>query len=103
MVTTAIKDGNNYGFVNPNNQAVKNWGSGPAYLVRIQDQQNLTNYFLGSTFLEVTVMPGLRIKTNFGVNTNDLSGYYFTPTDTRAFAEYGTGTATAITLMTIRE
>ena len=95
MITTAIKDGNNYGFVNPNNQAVRNWGAGPEYLVGTQDQQNLNNYFLGTTFLEVTILPGLRVKTNFGVNTNDLSGYYFTPTDTRAFDQYGTGTSTS--------
>jgi TonB-dependent starch-binding outer membrane protein SusC len=95
MVTTAIKDGNNYGFFNPNNQSVRNWGAGPEYLVGTQDQQNLTNYFLGTTFLEVTVLPGFRIKTNFGVNTNDLSGFYFTPSDTRAFDQYGTGTATS--------
>src|SRR5450432_1192857 len=94
-ITSAIKSGNNFGFLNPNNQAVRNWGAGPEYLVQTQDQLNLTNNFLGTTSLEVTILPGLRIKTNFGVNTNDYSGYYFTPTDTRAFDQYGTGTQTS--------
>jgi len=94
-ITSAIKSGNNFGFFNPNNQAVRNWGAGPEYLVQTQDQLNLTNNFLGTTSLEVTILPGLRIKTNFGVNTNDYSGYYFTPTDTRAFDQYGTGTQTS--------
>jgi TonB-dependent starch-binding outer membrane protein SusC len=97
LLTTQIKDGNgNYGFFNPNNQAVRNWGSGPVYNIETQDQKNLTNYFLGSTSLEVTLLPGLRIKTNVGVNTNDYSGYYFTPSDTRALTQYGTGTTTTL-------
>lgn len=95
LLTSQIKDGlGNYGFYNPNNQSVRNWGSGPVYNIQTQDQKNLTNYFLGSTFLEATILPGLRIKTNFGINTNDYSGYYFTPSDTRALTQYGTGTQT---------
>lgn len=95
QLTSQIKDGRgNYGFFNPNNQAIRNWGSGPVYNIETQDQKNLTNYFLGSTSLEVTIMPGLRVKTNFGINTNDYSGYYFTPSDKRALNQYGTGTQT---------
>ena len=97
LLTTQIKDGSgNYGFFNPNNQSVRNWGSGPVYGIETQDQKNLTNYFLGSTSLELTLLPGLRVKTNFGINTNDYSGYYFTPSDTRALAQYGTGTPTTV-------
>lgn len=97
LVTSQIDDGmGNYGFFNPNNQSVKNWGSGPVYNIETQDQKNLTNYFLGSTSLEATILPGLRVKTNFGVNTNDYSGYYFTPSDTRALAQYGTGTQSTL-------
>jgi TonB-dependent starch-binding outer membrane protein SusC len=88
----------NYGFFNPNNQAVRNWGSGPVYQTETQDQRNLTNYILGTTSLEATILPGLRVKTNFGVNINDFSGYYFTPSDTREAAQYGTGTATSLNL-----
>ena len=97
LLTSQIKDGNgNYGFFNPNNQAVRNWGNGPVYSIETQDQKNLTNYFLGSSSLEVTLFPGLRIKTNVGINTNDYSGYYFTPSDTRALTQYGTGTQTTV-------
>lgn len=97
LLTPLISDGKgNYGFFNPNNQSVRNWGSGPVYNINTQDQKNLTNYFLGTTNLEITLMPGLRVKTNFGINTNDYSGYYFTPSDTRAQAQYGNGTASTL-------
>ena len=97
LLTSLIKDGNgNYGFFNPNNQAVRNWGSGPVYSIQTQDQKNLTNYFLGTTSLEVTLLPGLRIKTNFGVNSNGYTGYYFTPSDTRALTQYGAGTQSTL-------
>lgn len=88
----------NYGFFNPNNQAVRNWGSGPVYSIETQDQQNLTNYILGTTSLEATILPGLRVKTNFGINISDFSGYYFTPSDTREAAQYGTGTQSSLNL-----
>ncbi len=94
-LTDQISDGNgNYGFFNPNNQAVRNWGSGPVYNIETQDQKNLTNYLLTTTSLEATILPGLKVKTNLGVNTNDYSGYYFTPSDTRALVQYGAGTQT---------
>jgi len=97
MATHQIDDGQgNYGFFNPNNQSVRNWGTGPVYNIKSQDQKNLTNNFLASTYLEATILPGLKIKTNFGINTNDYSGYYFTPSDTRALAQYGTGTQTTL-------
>jgi TonB-linked SusC/RagA family outer membrane protein len=97
LLTPLIKDGKgNYGFYNPNNQSVRNWGTGAEYGIQTQDQRNLTNYFLGSTSLEATILPGLRIKTNIGVNVNDYTGYYFTPSDTRALDQYGNGTATTL-------
>ncbi|HVY73741.1 MAG TPA: TonB-dependent receptor [Puia sp.] len=96
-LTSEIKDGQgNYGFFNPNNQAVRNWGAGPVYNIETNDQKNQTNWFLGSTSLEVTIMPGLRVKTNFGINTSDYSGYYFSPSDTRALDQYGTGTPSTL-------
>ncbi|MEO5893730.1 MAG: TonB-dependent receptor [Ferruginibacter sp.] len=96
-LTSEIKDAaGNYGFFNPNNQSVRNWGNGPVYSIETQDQKNLTNYFLGSTSLEATIIAGLKIKTNLGINTNDYSGYYFTPSDIRALTQYGTGTQTTL-------
>lgn len=97
LLTPLISDGKgNYGFFNPNNQSVRNWGAGPVYSVNTQDQKNLTNFLLAATNLEVTLLPGLRVKTNFGINSNDYSGYYFTPSDTRAQAQYGNGTASTL-------
>jgi TonB-linked SusC/RagA family outer membrane protein len=97
LLTSQIKDGKgNYGFFNPNNQAVRNWGNGPVYNIETQDQKNLTNYFLGTSSVEVTILPGLRVKTNFGANVSDYSGYYFTPSDVRALNQYGTGTQSTL-------
>ena len=55
----------NYGFYNPNNQAVRNWGSGPEYLIETQNQQNLTNYFLGTSSLEADDPAGAQGKDQF--------------------------------------
>src|SRR3984957_3520570 len=97
LLTPLIKDNmGNYGFYNPNNQSVRNWGDGPVWGIQTQDQKNLTNYFLGSSSLEATILPGLRIKTNFGININDFSGYYFTPSDTRQQQQYGTATQSTL-------
>lgn len=88
-LTNEIKDANgNYGFYNPTNVNVRSWGN-PLYSIETQDQKNLNNFFLGSTSLEATILEGLRIKTNIGINTRDYSGYYFTPSDTRSFDQYG--------------
>lgn len=95
-LTNQIKDGNgNYGFYNPGNVNVKSWGN-PLYSIETQDQKNLTNYFLGSTSLEAAIFDGLKIKTNLGINTNDYSGYYFTPSDTRAIDQYGQGNQSSL-------
>ncbi|HEV2478775.1 MAG TPA: TonB-dependent receptor [Puia sp.] len=97
LLTPLIKDNQgNYGFFNPNNQSVRNWGDGPVWGIQTQDQRNLTNYFLGTSSLEATILPGLRIKSNFGINVNDYSGYYFTPSDTRQQAQYGTATQSTL-------
>ena len=56
----------------------------------------LTNYILASSSLEVTLAPGLRVKTNFGINSSDFSGYYFTPSDTRQQQQYGNATSTTL-------
>jgi TonB-linked SusC/RagA family outer membrane protein len=92
LIKATVNGTTQWGFFNPNNQSVRNWGSGPKYGIETQDQKNYTNNFLGTTSLELTLLPGLRVKTNVGINTNEFSGYYFTPSDTREAAQYGTGT-----------
>jgi TonB-linked SusC/RagA family outer membrane protein len=82
-VTDQVVDANgNYGFYPKGNQYLN--GQANVYAdVQTQDQKNLTNYLLSNFSLEATILPGLRVKTNFGINTNDYSGYYFTPTNNR--------------------
>ncbi|WP_170827261.1 SusC/RagA family TonB-linked outer membrane protein [Arcticibacter eurypsychrophilus] len=87
-LTSEAKDSNgNYGFFDPVNTYTRGWGN-PLYTIETQDSKNLSNYFLGTTSLEASLFDGFRIKTNFGINTSDYSGYYFTPSDTRSLAQY---------------
>ena len=44
---------------------------------------------MGTTSLEVTLLDGLKVKTNFGISTNETSGYLFKPSDTRSLEQYG--------------
>jgi TonB-linked SusC/RagA family outer membrane protein len=82
-LTDQVVDANgNYGYYPKGNQYLN--GQANVYAdVQTQDQKNLTNYLLSNFSLEATILPGLRVKTNFGINTNDYSGYYFTPTNNR--------------------
>lgn len=91
--TNQIKDANgNYGFYNPTNIYTKSWGN-PLYDIESRDYVNLSNYLLASTSLEATIISGLRLKTNFGINISDYSGYYFQPEDRRWDEQYGLGGA----------
>jgi TonB-linked SusC/RagA family outer membrane protein len=95
-LTDLAKDANgNYGFYNPVDPNTKLY-TNPLYSIETTDQKNLNNFFLGTTSLEATIIPGLRIKTNLGINTNDYAGYYFTPSDKRAQEQYGLGTINAL-------
>jgi TonB-linked SusC/RagA family outer membrane protein len=88
-LTKLAKDANgNYGFFDPVNTYTRSWNN-PLYSIETQDAKNLSNYFLGTTSLEATLFDGLKIKSNFGINTSDYSGYYFTPSDTRSLDQYG--------------
>lgn len=82
-LTDQVVDANgNYGYYPKGNQYLN--GQANVYAdVQTQDQKNITNYLLSNFSLEATILPGLRVKTNFGINTNDYSGYYFTPTNNR--------------------
>lgn len=88
-LTNKAKDENgNYGFYDPVNTYTRSWGN-PLYTIETQDAKNLSNYFLGTTSLEATLLAGLKIKTNLGINASDYSGYFFTPSDTRSLDQYG--------------
>ncbi|MBE9585423.1 TonB-dependent receptor [Mucilaginibacter sp. JRF] len=87
--TKEATDGNgNYGFYNPVNIYTKSWNN-PVYFIETLDTKNQTNYFLSTTSLEATIVEGLKVKTNLGINTSDFSGYYFTPADLRTLVQYG--------------
>ncbi|HSB91706.1 MAG TPA: SusC/RagA family TonB-linked outer membrane protein, partial [Flavitalea sp.] len=86
--TNLIKDGKgNYGFYNPQNSNVFKFGN-PVYNIETNEYKNITNYFLGTTSLEATIISGLRIKTNAGVNISNFSGSFFQPEDNRANLQY---------------
>ncbi|MEO5910298.1 MAG: TonB-dependent receptor [Pelobium sp.] len=92
-LTNMAKDANgNYGFYDPVNTYTRSWNN-PLYTIESQDAKNYTNYFLGTTSLEATLIEGLKIKTNLGINTTDYSGYFFTPSDTRSLDQYGVASA----------
>jgi len=92
-LTDQIKDGNgNYGFYNPINIYTKSWGN-PLYDIESREYVNLNNYLLANSSLEATIIEGLRVKTNFGVNISDYSGSYFQPQDLRWDQQYGLGGA----------
>ncbi|HXD79626.1 MAG TPA: SusC/RagA family TonB-linked outer membrane protein, partial [Puia sp.] len=87
--TNQIYDGNgNYGFFNPIYTYVAKY-SNPLYSIRTNRFQNLTNFVLLTSSLEVTIFDGLRIKTNAGITANTYSGYYFQPEDDRLVNQYG--------------
>ena len=82
-LTDQVKDAEgNYGYFTKNNTAV-NYLDNPIAQIETQDQKNLSNFLLGTASLEATIIEGLRVKTNFGVNISDYSGYYFTPSHNR--------------------
>jgi TonB-dependent starch-binding outer membrane protein SusC len=87
--TYQIYDGHgNYGFFNPIYTYVAKY-SNPLFSINTNRYQNLTNFFLLSSSLEVTLFEGLRIKTNAGITYNGYTGYYFSPEDDRLVDQYG--------------
>ncbi len=87
-LTTQIKDANgNYGFYNPLKNVVSGFGN-PVYSVETNQYQNTTNYILASSFLEATIFPGLKIKSNLGANVNNYASFYLQPEDNRASLQY---------------
>jgi TonB-linked SusC/RagA family outer membrane protein len=87
-ITYQIKDANgNYGFYNPIKNVVSSFGN-PVYSVETNQYQNTTNYILATSFLEATILPGLKIKTNLGANVSNYAGFYLQPEDNRASLQY---------------
>jgi TonB-linked SusC/RagA family outer membrane protein len=88
-LTNQIKDGaGNYGYYNPIWTYVSKYNN-PLYGIETNQYQNVTNYFLGNSSLEVTIFDGLKIKTLGGVNISMYSGSYYQPEDDRKVNQYG--------------
>ena len=89
IYTYQIKDSKgNYGFFNPIYTYVAKY-SNPLFTIQNDRYQNLNNFFLISSYLEATILPGLRIKTNAGITYTGYTGYYFAPEDDRLVNQYG--------------
>jgi len=89
IYTNQIKDSHgNYGFFNPIYTYVAKY-SNPLFAIQNDRYQNLNNFFLISSSLEATILPGLRIKTNAGITYTGYTGYYFAPEDDRLVQQYG--------------
>src|SRR3546814_499468 len=80
-----IKDENGiYGFYNPRFNATK---AGSTNLYADLEQRNVdhpNDYLLTTAALEATILPGLKAKTNFGVNTRNNSSLTFNPGNDRS-------------------
>lgn len=88
-LTSQISDGNgNYGFYNPIYTYVAKY-SNPLYSIKTNEYRNLNNYLLATSSLEATLLKGLKVKTNAGVNFSGYNGAYFQPEDGRLVAQYG--------------
>ena len=87
--TNQINDGKgNFGYFNPIYVYVAKY-SNPEYGIYHNTSEGITNYFLGNTSLEATIIDGLKIKTNAGVTYDGYSGSYFSPEDDRLVDAYG--------------
>ncbi len=90
-LTSQIKDANgNYGFYNPKNTYVSKYGN-PLYTIENNEYKNITNFILANSSLEVTLIEGLKIKTNAGINVTNFSGSFFQPEDNRLNQQYNLG------------
>jgi len=88
-LTNQIKDNaGNFGFYNPIWTYISKYNN-PLYGIETNQYQNITNYFLGNSSLEVTIIDGLKIKTLGGVNISMYSGSYYQPEDDRKVNQYG--------------
>jgi len=81
-------DGNgNYGFYNPKFTEISSYAN-PLYTLGNNRSYGISNFILANTSLEATIIDGLKVKSNVGINLSDYSGSYFSPEDDRANNQY---------------
>ncbi|MGH7237763.1 MAG: hypothetical protein ACREGF_04475, partial [Candidatus Saccharimonadales bacterium] len=69
-LTNQVKDANgNYGYFNPVYTEILSYAN-PVYSIETNKTQPMNNFLLANSSLEATILPGLKIKTNAGVNMN---------------------------------
>ncbi|HEY4327384.1 MAG TPA: TonB-dependent receptor [Mucilaginibacter sp.] len=87
-LTNQVKDGNgNYGYFNPVYTQILSY-SNPVYSIENNHSYPMNNFILANSFLEFTLLPGLKFKTSGGVNANFFSSIYDQPQDLRASIQY---------------
>ena len=87
-LTYQVKDGNgNYGYFNPVYTEILSY-SNPVYSIETNQNYPMGNFLLANSSLEATLLPGLKIKTNGGVNASYSSDIYDQPEDLRASTQY---------------
>ena len=88
-LTNQIYDGHgNYGFYNPIYTYVAKY-SNPLFSINNNKYQNLSNWFLISSYLEISIIDGLKVKTNAGITYLGNNNLYFQPEDDRLVNQYG--------------
>jgi TonB-linked SusC/RagA family outer membrane protein len=88
-LTSQVKDGQgNYGFFNPIYTDVLSYAN-PVYSIETNRNYPGSNFILANTSIEATILPGLKLRTNGGVNANFSSDIYDQPTDLRENDQYG--------------
>jgi TonB-linked SusC/RagA family outer membrane protein len=68
--------GYNYGFYNPTYARQNGAGGNPLQSIDYGHQNNLNYFLLANTSLEATIIDGLRIKSNVGVNSSNFAGTF---------------------------
>ena len=87
-LTYQVKNGDNYGFFNPIYTDVLSYAN-PVYSIETDRNYPENNFVLANSSLEATILPGLKLKVNGGVNANFAEDIYDQPNDSRANGEYG--------------
>lgn len=84
-LTDQVKDDHgNYGYYTKDASAVTD-NDNIVALLETRDKVNATHNLNASTYLELTPVNGLKIKTNFGISYNGYSGYDFVPKNERIY------------------
>ncbi|MEO6850680.1 MAG: SusC/RagA family TonB-linked outer membrane protein, partial [Mucilaginibacter sp.] len=85
--------GYNYGFYNPSYARQNGSGGNPLWGIDKNRHYNISYAMLANTSLEATIIDGLKVKTNVGLNTYDYSGAFYGPPNTDVSSQYPGQTA----------